>query len=276
MTTFLNSGKIGKMRIIVLTCLSLLLSAPIYAIGEWISDIKSGCKVWNYHPTTNETITYIGNCVDGKANGKGSITWYKDGNKIGLSKGEYIDGRINGNCSYTGFESGIMTRHIKGECKDGLLNGKGSETRYKNSEIESVYIGGHKDGKFHGEGTYTTIEGGKGIHYRGEFNDGVPCRNGLTTVYIDKITIMQIEGDFMHGSGNGLVKLYENGKVYNQYEGALKNNVFHGKGTLIDADGNKYIGSFQNGKKHGKGEFTSPYGNSYKGLWENGVRIKIF
>lgn len=264
------------MRIILLTCLSLLLSAPIYAAGEWITDTKSDCKVWNFNPTINQTITYKGNCVGGKANGTGAITWYKNGKKTGLSKGEYIDGKSNGKCSYTGYENEKMTRYIEGECKDGLLHGKGSETSYENREIVSVYKGDHKGGKFHGAGTYTTIEGGKGIHYKGDFKDGLPCGKGLTTVYMDEKTVMQITGIFAHGSGEGLVNLYNNGKVYNQYEGTLKNNVFHGEGTLVDEDGNKYTGSFKNGKKHGKGVLTSPDGNSYMGLWRNGVMIKMF
>ena len=37
-----------------------------------------------------------------------------------------------------------------------------------------------------------------------------------------------------------------------EYEGEHKNNIPHGKGTSIYADGNKYTGEWKDGKRHGK------------------------
>lgn len=59
---------------------------------------RPGCYLWNPHPKPEETVTWSGACVDGKASGKGEAAWRfrKDGeSKTSSSKGEYRDGRAS-------------------------------------------------------------------------------------------------------------------------------------------------------------------------------------
>ena len=96
------------MRIILLTCLSLLFSASIYA-DNYLVDADSDCKVWSPDPISlTETISYTVQCVDGKAHGKGSLTVYDNGRKSRYYEGEFQDGKWQ--------------------------SGKGSITTYKNGE----------------------------------------------------------------------------------------------------------------------------------------------
>ncbi|MDP2755165.1 MAG: hypothetical protein Q8P40_12360 [Nitrospirota bacterium] len=44
---------------------------------NWITTDK-GCKVWNPFPKPNESVTWSGECVDGKAHGYGVLQWYEN------------------------------------------------------------------------------------------------------------------------------------------------------------------------------------------------------
>ena len=67
--------------------------------------------------------------------------------------------------------------------------------------------------------------------------------------------------------GNGMEK-YSDGSIY---EGGFKNNLRHGKGTLIlDKTGiQKYIGEFKNDKISGKGRYIRSELKEYIGEWDN-------
>lgn len=68
---------------------------------NWIITDK-GCKVWNPNPQPNESVTWSGECVDGKANGNGILTWYK--NRIEFSRN--IMTTKNGNLMVNGILTG--------------------------------------------------------------------------------------------------------------------------------------------------------------------------
>lgn len=60
--------------------LNILLSVHITKAAEpnWITTDK-GCKVWNPNPQPNESVTWSGECINGKAHGNGILIWYKNG-----------------------------------------------------------------------------------------------------------------------------------------------------------------------------------------------------
>ena len=73
------------MRILATTLLTMLLAmgtAQAQMKPGWIADPKTGCKVWNENPIPNEFITWSGPCVEGIANGNGTLQWYNN-NKPG-------------------------------------------------------------------------------------------------------------------------------------------------------------------------------------------------
>lgn len=71
------------MRLLILGCfivLAQVISFPLYAAEPvWLKDSKTGCLVFDPAPQQKETVTWTGNCVDGKASGAGEIVWYVDG-----------------------------------------------------------------------------------------------------------------------------------------------------------------------------------------------------
>ena len=82
--------------LLFVTWLVALTSAPsdIFAAeAGWITDSKSGCKVWNPSPQPNETITYEGECKDNIANGHGTVTWFENGAQNGSPQtGNFVNG----------------------------------------------------------------------------------------------------------------------------------------------------------------------------------------
>jgi hypothetical protein len=53
---------------------SFFINVYLAQAGDWITDKKSGCKIWNPRPQPNETISYAGACKDGVANGHDTVT----------------------------------------------------------------------------------------------------------------------------------------------------------------------------------------------------------
>jgi hypothetical protein len=59
--------------------LTIALMATSLSASEFIKD-TNGCLHMNPEPVPNESLSWTGSCVDGFANGKGTRTWYKNGN----------------------------------------------------------------------------------------------------------------------------------------------------------------------------------------------------
>jgi hypothetical protein len=59
---------------------------------------------------------------------------------------------------------------------------------------------------------------------------------------------------------------YQNGAVYT---GNFKDDLPHGEGVLIGADGSRYDGLFSAGRRDGEGILILPDGNRYEGLFVN-------
>lgn len=61
-------------------------------ISHWVPS-PDDCLVYSPNPIPNETITWSGDCIDGKASGSGELTWYLHGEATGLYTGEFSEGK---------------------------------------------------------------------------------------------------------------------------------------------------------------------------------------
>ena len=77
--------------------------------------------------------------------------------------------------------------------------------------------------------------------------------------------------DFVHDRWEGRGRYEDaNGTVY---DGDWVANVMEGQGSMYDADVNEtYVGEFRNNKRHGKGEVVDADGNKYSGQFREGLR----
>ncbi|MGB5431142.1 hypothetical protein, partial [Eudoraea sp.] len=64
--------------------------------GVWLKDPITGCGIWNSDPRGNETISWSGECQDGKASGYGVLVWLEDGKIVGRFTGTLADGKAEG------------------------------------------------------------------------------------------------------------------------------------------------------------------------------------
>jgi hypothetical protein len=118
---------------------------------------------------TKDKGVYVGEEIDGKRHGQGTVT-YSNGKK-------YV-----------------------GEFKNGKKHGQGTQTWSDGDKYE----GEHKDGKKDGQGTYTWSDGSK---YVGEFKKGKRHGKGVSTALDGQRWYTFYEGEFVKGSRHGQGKL---------------------------------------------------------------------
>jgi hypothetical protein len=81
------------------------------ASAGWISDQKTGCKVWDPSPEPNETVEWSGPCKNGFADGEGTLQWTENGRPSDRYVGEYHDGKRNGQGTVT-YRNGETVRGV--------------------------------------------------------------------------------------------------------------------------------------------------------------------
>lgn len=102
---------------------------------EWIVSNDQGCKLLDPYYSDGVTITWEGPCTNGKADGYGKLTKYKDG---------------------------IYESTYEGEFKHGIREGKGKFIHRDGTVREGVFVNGQMSGK----GTMISEDGDK---YSGDF-----------------------------------------------------------------------------------------------------------
>lgn len=216
-------------------------ATSVLAKGDWVTDQKTECKVWDPNPSPNQSLTWSGECSDGKANNKGIAKWYEGDQVVTTIEGVMQDGRCQGECLAT-VTAGKNKFKYAGQLKDNDLHGKGTLIWPDGNK----YSGDWVEGKRHGTGTFV-------------------WKNGTTYI-----------GDWRNDKSTGQGTYTWVDRDEKKYIGDVKDDKFHGTGVMFYTNGDKYSGSWANGKQHGKGVYTFHDGTSYKGIWESGKRIQIF
>lgn len=126
------------MKILFSITFILLINSQSFAEGVWFPTNKPNCEIWNPQPQEDETAFWSGKCLNGKAHGKGALTWkFKKNGKF-------------------------IMRLVEGNMKNGRREGKIKIT-YENGDI---YIGElNENGNRHGLGKY--------IYSNGKVKEGV-------------------------------------------------------------------------------------------------------
>jgi hypothetical protein len=158
---------------------------------QWLRATNTECLIWNPSPRPDESVTWKGPCVDGKADGTG--TWvfrspekgvYKEQRYVGQMKAGKTDGHgvlyfANGDQFEGEFVDGMRARGTYRYASGDLYTGP-----YKNDKPNGLgtltsatwrYEGSFVDGHVEGSGTATDIAGSQ---YHGQFHHGVPNGHG--------------------------------------------------------------------------------------------------
>ena len=119
--------------------------------GGWIADPKTGCQIRNPLPIPDESVSWSGECKDGKASGLGQLLWYAQGKLFLTLDGVMEDGQCRRSCAVT-TETG---NKYLGEMMDNRPHGSGVMTYADGTK----YSGGWAGGKKHGKGTFIAKDG---------------------------------------------------------------------------------------------------------------------
>ncbi len=126
------------------TLLLLGLCLPVAAgAGEWFRDPDTGCAVWGEHPQPLVTVHWSGDCVDGKASGKGLMEVIIDGIPFSQYEGEYRAGKAEG---YGILISPDQSRY-EGEFRDNIMHGRGVLISSDGQRLEGTFHKGLPHGK---------------------------------------------------------------------------------------------------------------------------------
>jgi hypothetical protein len=139
----------GRRHRAVVFLLAALLAAPAaaqttpHAEPGWISDSRTGCRIWNAEPVPNQSVSWSGGCQNRLAQGRGVLQWFRNGRPHDRYDGELVAGKYDGQGKYVWADSGF---HYEGEWRDGRANGTGELTTKKDSFKGSWSDGCFRDG----------------------------------------------------------------------------------------------------------------------------------
>ncbi|MBL8707483.1 MAG: hypothetical protein JNM30_21715 [Rhodospirillales bacterium] len=120
------------------TSIALTGAAPGIASTTWVKDAKSGCATSNPYPNPNETITWFGNCRDGKLDGRGTLVWYRDGKETERNEGAFKQGEMDG-YAVTTYPEGYT---VHGQYKQGQRHGQFMTVRASGEYVRATYYNG--------------------------------------------------------------------------------------------------------------------------------------
>lgn len=224
--------------------------------GVWLKDPITGCGVWNSKPKGNETISWSGECHDGKASGSGVLLWLEDGKIVGRFKGTMANGKAEGRGKLD-FEVEDGFAHYDGDFRNSEMHGRGLMVFPDKSSAE----GDFEHDKMNGAIKATIADGGS---YEGEIKDNLPHGKGRQITPSGE----EYYGEFADGKREGKgTLLLPNGDIY---KGQFKDEMAEGIGTLSTAEGEVYEGSFHAGEPHGEGVFTTSEGDVARGRFVKG------
>jgi S1-C subfamily serine protease/antitoxin component YwqK of YwqJK toxin-antitoxin module len=146
---------------------------------EWVVCNNQGCKLLDPYFSDGITMKWEGSCVNGKANGYGKLTKYKDGEYESTYEGEFQNGIRHGKGKFTHIDKTVAV----GNFKDGQLTGYGTRTSEDGTKYEGEFINYRQ----HGNGTMTFANGAK---FEGFFVSDI-MYTGKYTNYDGKITYIQ-------------------------------------------------------------------------------------
>ena len=194
----------------------------------------------------NNSISFIGEYIDGKRNGYSQIYELLPN---GTTRLQY-DGILK-NGMYQGigtlYYDGLM---YHGDFEKGKFNGRGN---IFNDKGITIYSGTFRNGKFNGNGKLLSFDEFDYIisSYIGEFQNGIFSGKGTYQHFCqDTAVIKKYEGTFLK---NQIVSgtLYINSSLI--YQGEFRKNRYHGYGILSIPTNQIYVGYFKDGLRHGNG-----------------------
>ena len=133
-----------------------------------------------YFSTEFDTASYSGACINGVANGQGTLTASDTGRSLTYT-GAWVDGEPRGLGDWRIGASDFGVLRYNGEWRDGQPNGQGTGIVEFVNGNDWRYTGAWVGGNPHGRGTWTALTDGDRYRYVGEFRNGLQHGRGTET-----------------------------------------------------------------------------------------------
>ena len=181
-------------RFILLITVLIVLNAAVASAGEWIPDTRSYCLIWNENPQADQRVLWSGKCaVADIAEGPGVVQWMLQGKKTDRFTGLLVNGRRDGKGTMTWADGGSYDGGWRNDMRDGrgiMMSPDGSRYEGDWSNDRKFgrgvmawadgqhYKGAWRDDQPHGSGTMKWADG---TSYQGRFFKGKPNGKGKCT-----------------------------------------------------------------------------------------------
>jgi hypothetical protein len=178
-------------RVFFVLVLGTLAAPAVAQTPGWLSDQKTGCKMWARSVEHLNGVSWTGACVDGLLSGPGNFTLTLNGAALWTGTGTFVKGKREGHGAMKAsdgysFESeyrdGEPDGHtvertpagdtFEGEYHHGGRNGPGIYVLQDGAR----YVGNLKDNENDGQGTLTFPNGAS---YAGEWKASMPDGQGV-------------------------------------------------------------------------------------------------
>lgn len=159
-----------------IVCLGYLILSPFIFLysqtlkDEWVTVNNQGCKVLDPYFSDGVTMKWEGPCTSGKANGKGKLMKYKNGEYESTYEGDYKNGIREGKGKFSHVSGSILICDFK----DGQAIGYGSYDLGEGNQYQGEIINYRR----HGKGILTMANGSKfegffvsDVAYTGKFTN---------------------------------------------------------------------------------------------------------
>lgn len=218
--------------------------------NHWIKDRNSGAYLWNPEPQDGESVTWSGDVVrEGNnlyAQGRGTLTWYKDGQIIQTDEGTFERGKHHGQFRHT-FPSGnvIYSNWDHGEeiaepHLDYSDRRTYSDTPDNVADARRAFINYHRaitDGNY--RAAYETLSIAQ-RQRRGDYNSFV---NGFANTLSSEVSDI----DLVYADADSCTFDYRL-TARDRYGNRIKTQVFRGQVTMAKDKGRWYVRNAKSNK----------------------------
>jgi hypothetical protein len=167
----------------LLNC-GLLNASADTSQGQWLKDSASNCALYSAGATAGDTVSWAGDCADGKANGLGTATFTHGGISQSFTA-QFTGGVIP--------DGHVITRWGKGWSYDGEeINGVFSGAGILTTDASDRFEGQWVDGKMNGFGV---LRRASGERYSGDWKNDRP--NGMGQLW--HVDGTAVSGTFVDG-----------------------------------------------------------------------------
>ncbi len=231
------------------TCASLLVGPVLFLGSTQVAeaaearDLKSGCQLLGLPPLDQLTVSWSGECSDGRAQGVGNVYGFSAGELRYILRARFADGQL------VRTEQHEDCRVASSDCQ---------------SQVAPAIVQLHAP----------TVRRPEVVQVVTTATAAAPPPSTAPGVSREiRASNAVYRGDFTNGpggviSGTGVVE-YHDGQ---RYEGRLENGQKVGRGTFTWTNGQSYSGDWRDGLPDGQGEWLLVGGDRYVGELRRGRR----